>query len=223
MIFQDPYSSLDPRMTIRDIVSEGPDIHKLSRSKERAEEVEELIMKVGLKRDHLSRYPHEFSGGQRQRIGIARALAVRPELVIADEPISALDVSIQAQVMTLMQSLQKEFGLTYLFISHDLTMVQYISDKVGVMYLGKMVEYGTCAEIYSHPQHPYTQALLSAAPSLGEKRERIQLTGDIPSPTDVPKGCRFHTRCPLAIDRCRTEEPVLKGDAKHQVACHLVS
>ncbi|UOF91209.1 ATP-binding cassette domain-containing protein [Fodinisporobacter ferrooxydans] len=222
MVFQDPYASLDPRMNIEDLIAEGIDIHGLAGGRERRERVLDLALRVGLKKDHLSRYPHEFSGGQRQRIGIARALAVQPELIIADEPISALDVSIQAQVMTLLQSLQEEFGLTYIFISHDLTMVQYISDRVGVMYLGKLVEYGDCEEIYNYPQHPYTKALLSAIPILGEKRERVRLSGDVPSPANIPSGCRFHTRCPFATDRCREEEPILKGGESHLVACHLI-
>lgn len=223
MIFQDPYASLDPRMNVQDIIAEGIDIHGLAKGAQRRERVLDLVERVGLKRDHLSRFPHEFSGGQRQRIGIARALAVNPELVIADEPISALDVSIQAQVMSLLLQLQEEFALTYLFISHDLGMVRYISNQVGVMYLGKLVEYGDCEELYSNPQHPYTKALLSAIPSINERRERIQLTGDVPSPTNMPSGCHFHTRCPFAVARCKEEEPVLKGGGRHLVACHLVT
>ncbi|WAH36639.1 ABC transporter ATP-binding protein [Alicyclobacillus dauci] len=222
MIFQDPYASLDPRMKVEDIIAEGIDVNQLARGKERRDRVLDLVHRVGLKSDHLSRFPHEFSGGQRQRIGIARALAVRPRLIIADEPISALDVSIQAQIMTLLQSLQEEFGLSYLFISHDLTMVQFISDTVGVMYLGRLVEFGDKDEIYHNPQHPYTQALLSAMPTIGEKRERIRLQGDVPSPANVPTGCRFHTRCPFATQRCREEEPLLKGGERHTIACHLV-
>lgn len=223
MIFQDPYSSLDPRMSVSDIIAEGIDVHDLARGQERQERILDLVERVGLRRDHLNRFPHEFSGGQRQRIGIARALAVHPELIIADEPISALDVSIQAQVMTLLESLQEEFSLTYVFISHDLAMVEYISDFVAVMYLGKLVEYGECREIYQNPQHPYTKTLLSAIPSLGDEREMIHLSGDVPSPTNVPTGCRFHTRCPFAEERCRREEPVLGGDESHLVACHLVN
>ncbi|QQE80173.1 ABC transporter ATP-binding protein [Alicyclobacillus sp. SO9] len=222
MVFQDPYASLDPRMKVEDIIAEGMQIHGLADGTERRNRVVELVERVGLKRDDLSRFPHEFSGGQRQRIGIARALAVNPELVIADEPISALDVSIQAQVMSLLKSLQSDFGLTYLFISHDLTMVQFISDRIGVMYLGKIVEHGDSKEVYQNPQHPYTKALLSAIPSIGESTARIQLTGDIPSPAAIPQGCRFHTRCPFAVARCKNEEPVLKGGDTHQVACFLV-
>lgn len=223
MIFQDPYASLDPRMTVENIVGEGLDIHGLSERNERRERIADLIRRVGLQSDHLSRYPHEFSGGQRQRIGIARALAVRPEMVIADEPISALDISIQAQVMELLQSLQAELGLTYLFISHDLSMVEYISDYVAVMYLGRIVEYGTRDEIYHFPQHPYTQALLSAAPILGKQVNRVRMVGDVPSPTRIPTGCRFHTRCPLAMDICREVDPVLQGADNHTVACHVVN
>lgn len=223
MIFQDPYSSLDPRMTIEDIIGEGMDIHGTAKGQERRERIVDLIQRVGLKSDHLSRYPHEFSGGQRQRIGIARALAVRPKLVIADEPISALDVSIQAQVMELLESLQEEFGLTYVFISHDLSMVEYISDHVAVMYLGRVVEYGTRDEIYRNPQHPYTKALMSAAPVIGKESNRIRLEGDVPSPARIPSGCRFHTRCPLAGPRCSQEEPQLAGETNHTVACHLVN
>jgi oligopeptide/dipeptide ABC transporter ATP-binding protein len=221
MIFQDPYSSLDPRMNVEDIIAEGIDIHHLAQGRERRERVLELVERVGLRRDHLSRFPHEFSGGQRQRIGIARALAVQPRLIIADEPISALDVSIQAQIISLLESLQEEYGLTYLFISHDLAMVQYISNRVCVMYLGKIVEYGECEEIYSNPQHPYTMALLSAIPTMGPRQERIRLHGDMPSPAQIPRGCRFHSRCPYAFQRCREEEPSLKGGDHHLVACHL--
>lgn len=222
MIFQDPYASLDPRMNVQDIIGEGIDVHGLATGSARRDRIWNLAERVGLKKEHLSRYPHEFSGGQRQRIGIARALAVNPELVIADEPISALDVSIQAQVMTLLQSLQEEFGLTYLFISHDLGMVRYISRNVAVMYLGRIVEVGAADELYSNPQHPYTQALLSAIPSFEEKTRRIELSGDLPSPANIPTGCRFRTRCPFAEARCETEEPLLSGDPDHQVACHLV-
>ncbi|MHB1684595.1 MAG: ABC transporter ATP-binding protein [Bacilli bacterium] len=223
MIFQDSYSSLDPRMNVGNIIAEGMDVQRLIAPKERRERVLALMERVGLRKDYISRFPHEFSGGQRQRIGIARALSVNPELVIADEPISALDVSIQAQVMSLLESLQEEFGLTYMFISHDLTMVEYISDFVAVMYLGKLVEYGECDEIYQNPQHPYTKTLISAIPTIGKETERIRLSGDVPSPLNIPTGCRFHTRCPFAVERCHHNEPELKGNASHLVACHLVN
>ncbi|GMA65817.1 ATP-binding cassette domain-containing protein (plasmid) [Alicyclobacillus fastidiosus] len=223
MVFQDPYSSLDPRMTVENIIAEGMDVQGTVSGQERRDRVLDLVQRVGLRKDQLTRFPHEFSGGQRQRIGIARALAVNPELIIADEPISALDVSIQAQVMTLLQSLQADFGLSYVFISHDLAMVEYISDVVAVMYLGKIVEYGSRQEIYDHPQHPYTRTLMSAVPVIGKKADRIRLTGDVPSPTNLPKGCRFHTRCPFAEERCSREQPELKGNPGHLVACHLVN
>ncbi|MEX0921986.1 MAG: dipeptide ABC transporter ATP-binding protein [Rhodovibrionaceae bacterium] len=224
-IFQDPYGSLDPRMTIRDIVGEPILIEgKLSRT-ERNARILELLERVGLDRQVAERYPHEFSGGQRQRIGIARALALNPRFIVCDEPVSALDVSIQAQVVNLMRRLQKEFGLSYLFISHDLSVVRHISDRVAVMYLGKLVEVTTKAELYKNPQHPYTQALLSAVPvpDPSQKTEPMALSGDIPSAINPPKGCRFHTRCPLAFDRCREEEPPLVPSGKdHLAACHLV-
>ncbi|KQL52878.1 peptide ABC transporter ATP-binding protein [Heyndrickxia shackletonii] len=227
MIFQDPYASLNPRMTVKDIIAEGMDIHGLFNSnKERTERVNELLRVVGLNEEHGNRYAHEFSGGQRQRIGIARALAVDPELIIADEPISALDVSIQAQVVNLMKKLQRERGLTYLFIAHDLSMVKHISDRVGVMYLGNMVEIASSKELYKEPLHPYTQALLSAIshpdPITERKRERIVLKGELPSPIDPPSGCRFRTRCPLAMDICSKVRPQwqeVRND--HWVACHL--
>jgi oligopeptide transport system ATP-binding protein len=227
MIFQDPYASLNPRMTVADIIAEGIDIHGLAKNdKERMETVYELLETVGLNREHANRYPHEFSGGQRQRIGIARALAVEPDFIIADEPISALDVSIQAQVVNLMQQLQRERGLTYLFIAHDLSMVKHISDRVGVMYLGNLAELASSDDLYDEPLHPYTQALLSAIPvpdpELERTRERIILEGDIPSPIDPPSGCRFRTRCPHAMDICASHVPEWQEARKdHWVACHL--
>jgi oligopeptide transport system ATP-binding protein len=226
MIFQDPYASLNPRMTVNDIIGEALDIHKLAASgKERKRKVEGLLDLVNLNPEHMTRYPHEFSGGQRQRIGIARALAVDPKFIIADEPISALDVSIQAQVVNLMQDLQRRMGLTYLFIAHDLSMVKHISDRVAVMYLGKIVELAESSELYDNPRHPYTRALLSAIPipdpEVEAKRERIVLKGDLPSPINPPQGCQFHTRCPIATDKCKTKEPALQEVRKgHWAACH---
>ncbi|GEB34550.1 MULTISPECIES: ABC transporter ATP-binding protein [Brevibacillus] len=227
MIFQDPYASLDPRMTIAQIIGDPLAVHNIYRGKDRVDRVKELIELVGLKADHLNRYPHEFSGGQRQRIGIARALAVEPEFIICDEPISALDVSIQAQVVNMLEELQERFGLTYLFVSHDLSMVRHISHKVGVMYLGSLVEYASVHDLYTNMQHPYTRALLSAVPiadpDTAEGSERIHLQGDVPSPLNPPSGCAFRTRCPHALHRCAEEKPALKDSGNgHLVACHLL-
>lgn len=228
IIFQDPYASLDPRMTVADIIAEGLDIHGLCRSKaERAARVYELLEMVGLNREHANRFAHEFSGGQRQRIGIARAFAVNPEFIMCDEPISALDVSIQAQIVNLLVQLQRKMGLTYLFIAHDLAMVKHISDRIAVMYLGTLVELTASETLYDKPMHPYTQALLSAIPipdpDIEESREHIKLEGDIPSPIDPPAGCRFAGRCRMACDRCRQEAPALREiEDGHFVACHLV-
>ena len=224
MIFQDPYASLDPRMTVADIIGEPLDIHHLASGKERQERIFELLDKVGLGKNHANRYPHEFSGGQRQRIGIARALSVMPEFIICDEPISALDVSVQAQVVNMLEDLQHEIGLTYLFIAHDLSMVRHISDRVGVMYLGSLMELTTSDTLYNNPQHPYTQALLSSIPIPNPRAEikNIILEGDVPSPLNPPSGCKFRTRCRYAKKICAEETPRLKEiGAEHFAACHL--
>ncbi|MGN2272397.1 ABC transporter ATP-binding protein [Priestia megaterium] len=227
MIFQDPYASLNPRSTVKEIISEPMEVHGLySNKKEMLNRVYELLEDVGLNRDHANRYPHEFSGGQRQRIGIARALALNPECIIADEPISALDVSVQAQVVNLLKKLQKEKGLTYLFIAHDLSMVKHISSRIGVMYLGHLVELTTSSELYQKPLHPYTQALLSAIPipdpDVEDNRKRIVLKGELPSPMNPPSGCVFNTRCPLAVAACKIQKPEWqKVEENHFVACHL--
>ena len=226
MIFQDPHASLNPRMTVGSIVSEPLDEHSVVRGKEKQARVEELLTLVGLNPTHANRYPHEFSGGQRQRIGIARALALNPEFIICDEPIAALDVSIQAQVVNLLEDLQAELGLTYLFISHDLSMIRHIAQRVAVMYLGRIMELAEQTELYGDPLHPYTRALLSAVPTpnptLEEQRERIILQGDVPSPAAPPPGCPFNTRCPIAEERCSLEIPEWRElRTEHWVACHL--
>ncbi|MGG2198655.1 ABC transporter ATP-binding protein [Paenibacillus sp.] len=224
MVFQDPYASLNPRMTVGDLISEPLLVHHLIHAREKEQKVAEILELVGLNASHASRYPHEFSGGQRQRICIARALSLKPELIVADEPVSALDVSVQSQVLNLMQDLQKALHLTYIFISHDLSVVRHLSDRVGVMYLGRMVELGKTDDLFKNPRHPYTQALLSAVPSANpqRKRERIILQGDVPSPANPPKGCVFAPRCPKVMDVCRTERPgMLPLGDEHQAACHL--
>jgi oligopeptide/dipeptide ABC transporter ATP-binding protein len=224
IIFQDPYASLNPRMTIRTIVGEPFAIHGIASGSDRDNRVAELLKTVGLEPSVMSRYPHEFSGGQRQRIGIARALALRPKLIVADEPVSALDVSIQSQIINLLADLQVQFGLTYLFISHAIPVIEQISTRIGVMYVGKLVEVGTSQQICVNPKHPYTQALLSAVPvpDPAARKHRIVLKGDVPTPINPPSGCRFHPRCPIAVDRCKTEEPPLRPlEDGRQVACHL--
>jgi oligopeptide/dipeptide ABC transporter ATP-binding protein len=225
IIFQDPFASLNPRMTVRSIVGEPFAIHHIASGSEREGRVAELLKTVGLDPSVMSRYPHEFSGGQRQRIGIARALALKPKLIVADEPVSALDVSIQAQIINLLADLQEKFGLTYLFISHAIPVIEHISTRIGVMYLGKLVEVGTSAQICTAPRHPYTQALLKAVPipDPAAKKERVILGGDVPTPVNPPSGCRFHTRCPIAVDRCKVEEPPLRRiEEGRDAACHLV-
>lgn len=227
MIFQDPYASLNPRFTIGSLIAEPMHIYKVASSKEIRDRTAELLRVVGLRSEYIDRYPHEFSGGQRQRIAVARALAINPEFVIADEPVSALDVSIRAQVLNLLQSLQQRFNLTYLFVSHDLSVVRHVADRIAVMYLGKIVELSDRDELYSAPKHPYTRALLSAVPipdpQIEKRRQRIILSGDLPSPIKIPSGCRFHTRCPMAQDICREIEPAYeaKEGREHYAACHF--
>jgi len=223
MIFQDPYASLNPRMTVGEIIAEPMKIHGIGTAKEREEKVKYLLDKVGLQPNYAKRYPHEFSGGQRQRVGIARALAVDPKIIVCDEPVSALDVSVQAQVVNLMQDLQEELGLTYIFIAHDLSVVRHISDRVAVMYLGRMVELADKNELYNNPKHPYTKALLSAIPipDPEKTREKIILEGDVPSPINPPSGCPFHTRCPFATEKCKREVPSFEEKVDgHFAACH---
>lgn len=224
MVFQDPYASLNPRHTVGKIIEEPLKVHGMKDPEERKKKVRELLDTVGLSSYHEKRYPHQFSGGQRQRIGIARALAVQPKLIVADEPVSALDVSIQSQVLNLLKDLQKDFDLTYVFIAHDLSVVRQISDRVGVMYLGRLVELADSTELYENPKHPYTQALLSAVPIPDPDHEsnRVILEGDVPSPADPPKGCPFHTRCPMAMDICKSVDPAFnEEESDHYVACHL--
>ena len=224
VVFQDPYASLNPRMSVGEIVGEGLYVHGMTNKKERESAVRDLLKRVGLNQQHIHRYPHEFSGGQRQRIGIARALALRPKFIVCDEPVSALDVSIQSQVLNLLSDLQDEFQLTYLFIAHNLAVVKHLSTRVGVMYLGKIVELSDADELYRSPAHPYTKALLSAipVPDPTVRRERIVLKGDLPSPANPPSGCRFHTRCPMAQEICKTEEPPLRDiGGGHLSACHF--
>ncbi len=223
IIFQDPYSSLNPRMTVYDLISAPLEVYKIGTKAERREMVEEILQEVGLDKQYLNRFPHEFSGGQRQRIGIARALILNPEFVVCDEAVSALDVSVRAQVLNLMRNMQQKKNLTYLFISHDLSVVRHISDRIAVMYLGSVAEVAEKAQLYSNPMHPYTKALLSAIPlpDVKKKRQRIILQGDVPSAYNPPSGCKFHTRCPYATDRCKQEIPVLRQmEKEHQVACH---
>ena len=226
IIFQDPYSSLNPRMTIGSIIGDALEFHGLAKGDEKFEMAKDLLERVGLQRSYVNRYPHEFSGGQRQRIGIARAVALRPKLIVCDEAVSALDVSVQAQVINLLQDLQEEYGLAYIFIAHDLAVVRHISDRIAVMYLGRIVELSDRDELFARPLHPYTQALLSAipVPRPGRKNKRVVLQGEVPSPINPPPGCHFHTRCPLAEDRCKTgaPPPLIEVVSGHQVACHLI-
>jgi len=224
IVFQDPFSSLNPRMTIKSIVEEGLIIHGVGNSQERRKRVEEVLTRVGLDTSYINRYPHEFSGGQRQRISIARALMLNPRFIVLDEPISALDVSIQSQIINLLNDLKQEFKLTYLFISHDLSVVEYISDRVAVMYLGEIVETASSEQLYKNPLHPYTKALLASVPSIdpNNKRPRVMLEGDVPSPINPPSGCRFHPRCPLAMDICRQQAPRALNLDGHLVRCHAV-
>lgn len=227
MVFQDPFASLNPRYTIGSLIAEPMHIYQIANSREIRERTEELLKVVGLRPEYIDRYPHEFSGGQRQRIAVARALSINPEFVIADEPVSALDVSVRAQVLNLLQRLQRQFNLTYLFVSHDLSVVRHVSDRIAVMYLGKIVEMSDRDELYVKPQHPYTKALLSAVPipdpKVEKKRQRIILSGDLPSPINIPSGCRFHTRCPMAQQICREVEPAFerKAGREHYAACHF--
>ena len=225
MIFQDPFGSLNPRLTVGQMLEEVLLVHGIARGSAARKRIEELLDLVGLNREYFNRYPHEFSGGQRQRIGIARALAVNPKFIICDEPVSALDVSIQSQIINLLKDLQRDLGLTYLFIAHDLSVVEYISDRVAVMYLGRIVEIADSAELYANPKHPYTKALLSAIPNPepGAKSGRILLKGDLPGPMNIPAGCGFHPRCPVAMDECRLVEPQLKNfdNNRHEVSCLL--
>ena len=227
MVFQDPFASLNPRYTIGSLISEPMSIYKNGSGQEIRDRTEELLRVVGMRAEYVNRYPHEFSGGQRQRVAIARALAVNPEFIVADEPVSALDVSVRAQVLNLLQRLQRQFHLTYLFISHDLSIIRHVADRIAVMYLGKIVEMSDRDELYAAPKHPYTKALLSAVPipdpKIERKRQRIILSGDLPSPINIPRGCRFHTRCPMAQAICREEEPPFekKGEGEHYAACHF--